>query len=205
MKKFKLTLARFIFGLKRPLKKNALKNMQQRGETPASYTIREATAADIPKLSALHVKAWAETYWNVKKPPAYQIREHQWTEQFKVNDGNWFCFVVEDRNHELVGFAKGKKYAHSDLPAYAGELNQIYLLLTHQRIGLGRRLICTVAQRFASMGINSMVLFGIAQNPSGYFHEAMGGERLYAKNGEFHGGYGWPNLQKLISICSNNK
>jgi len=25
----------------------------------------------------------------------------------------------------------------------------------------------------------------------------MGGEKLFAKNGEFHGGYGWKGLQRL--------
>jgi hypothetical protein len=46
-----------------------------------------------------------------------------------------------------------------------------------------------------------MLLFGDAQNPSNGFYEALGAERLYAANGEFHGGYGWRDLQRLASIC----
>ena len=46
-----------------------------------------------------------------------------------------------------------------------------------------------------------MVLFGVPQNPSCAFHEAREGERLLAKNGEFHGGYGWRALQRLAAIC----
>lgn len=175
--------------------------MRARGDTKESYTIREAVTADIPKLSALHVKAWIETHSYAKRPPAYAIREHQWKEEFGMQDGSWFCYVIEDTNGELIGFAKGKKYAHTDLPGYAGELNKIYLLQTHQRIGLGRRLLCQVARRFLSMNISSMVLFGEASNPSIYFHKAMGGEKLYAKNGEFHGGFGWKDLNTLITLC----
>jgi len=49
-----------------------------------------------------------------------------------------------------------------------------------------------------------MVLFGTPQNPSCAFFEALGGERLFAKTGEFHGGYGWRDLQRLASICPSN-
>lgn len=163
--------------------------------------IREATPGDIPELAALHVKTWSETYWTVTNPPTYQIRERQWREQFKSTDGGWFCFVVENKKGKFVGFAQGKAYSSSDLPDYSGELNKIYLLREYQRLGLGRRLVGHVARRFLSQGINTMVLFGIPQNPSGAFHEALGAERLFAKNGEFHGGYGWLDLQRLASIC----
>jgi len=95
-----------------------------------------------------------------------------------------------------------QNYSHSDLPDFAGELNKIYILREYQRLGLGKRLIGYVARKFLSKGITNMVLFGIAENPSGYFHEAVGGEKLYSKKGEFHGGYCWRDLKNLVSICS---
>lgn len=103
--------------------------------------------ADIPALAALHVKTWSETYWSVRHPPNYELREYQWREQFQKTDGKWFCFVVEDRKGALVGFAKGAAYASSDLPDYSGELNKIYLLRDYQRLGLGRQLVGHVARR----------------------------------------------------------
>jgi hypothetical protein len=33
----------------------------------------------------------------------------------------------------------------------------------------------------------------------------MGEEKLFAKNGEFHSGFGWKDLTKLIDNCSPNK
>jgi L-amino acid N-acyltransferase YncA len=202
MKNFVNAITRFVFNLKRPSKAANIRRLCARGESLESLTIREATREDIPSLVALHVKTWKETYWNVKNPPTYGIREQQWRDQFQVTDGSWFCFVVENRKGELVGFAKGKTYKHSDLSDFAGELSKIYLLREYQRLGLGRRLVGCVARRFLSQGINTMVLFGIPQNPSCAFHEALGGERLFAKNGEFHGGYGWRDLQKLARSCS---
>ncbi len=201
MKNFINAILRFLNGLKRPSKQTNMRLLYERGETVSSFTIREATENEIPALAALHVKTWADTYWNVKNPPTYEIREWQWSEQFKKKDGSWFCFVVEDKNGRLVGFAKGVSYSSTDLPGYAGELNKIYLLKDYQRMGLGRKLVGHVARRFLDRGIDTMVLFGVPQNPSCSFHEALGGEKLYAKNGEFHGGYGWKDLQELADVC----
>jgi L-amino acid N-acyltransferase YncA len=192
---------RFLRGLKRPSKATNARLLQERGETLSSFLIREATSADILALAALHVQAWNETYPHVKRPPSYALRESQWRDQFKDTSGQWFCFVVEDRKGALVGFAKGLPYSSTELPDYSGELNKIYLLRDYQRLGLGSRLVGHMARRFLRQGITSMVLFGVAQNPSCRFHEAMGGERLYSKQGEFHGGYGWRDLQCLTSIC----
>lgn len=166
-----------------------------------SLVIREATRDDIPVLAALHVKTWSETYPMARQPPTYQIRERQWREQFDKTDGTWFCFVVENPTHELVGFAKGNTYQSDDLPGYHGELNKIYVLREYQRLGVGRRLMGHVARRFSGEGISTMVLFGTAENPSRAFHEALGGEKLYAKNGEFHGGYAWNDLRTLANIA----
>lgn len=96
----------------------------------------------------------------------------------------------------LIGFAVGQKH---DSPEYQGEVNKIYLLQEYHRMGIGTKLLREVATKFQQMDIQSMVLFGTAQNPSCYFHEAMGGERLYDKKGAFHGGYGWKNFNKIFN------
>jgi GNAT superfamily N-acetyltransferase len=87
------------------------------------------------------------------------------------------------------------------VPEYEGALNKIYLLQRVQRQGLGRRLLCAVAARFVEKGVTSMLLFGEATNPSNGFYVAFGAERLYSDKGEFHGGYGWRDLQKLVERC----
>lgn len=194
-------IVRSFYALKRPSKQSNQKLMQQRDETLEDIIIRDVTMDDIPALAKLHAKAWAETYPLVRKPPTAELREWQWREIFKNNDGNWFCIAVANKREQLIGFAKGQRYAHENLPDFSGELNKIYLLKQYQRLGLGKKLMCTVAIRLLNMGINNMVLFGTQQNPTCRFHEAMGGERLYAKNGEFHGGYAWRDLDNLINIC----
>ena len=201
MTNFVNTIARFLRGLQRPSKATNIRLLRERGETQRSFVIREARSDDIAELARLHVKTWNETYRNVKNPPTVQIRENQWREQFKVTDGSWFCFVVEDPQGELVGFAKGNAFNHSDLPDFSGELSKIYLLSHYQRIGLGRRLVCQAVHRFLSEGVSAMVLFSVPENPSCRFFEALGGKRLLGKNGGFHGSYGWHDLEHLAATC----
>jgi ribosomal protein S18 acetylase RimI-like enzyme len=113
-----------------------------------------------------------------------------------------FCFVIENQHGELVGFAKGTRYAHPDLPNYSGELSKIYLLPEYQRLGLGRRLVGHLARRFLAQGISTMLLFADAGNPSCRFFEALRAEKILDAAGKFHGGYGWRDLRTLAAICS---
>jgi L-amino acid N-acyltransferase YncA len=170
-----------------------------------AVTIREATLADVTALARLHVTTFNETHAPVlMNGPTYEVRERQWRHVFQSADGSWFCFVIEGPNGELIGFAKGQRYAHPDQPDYAGELNKIYLLRDYQRRGLGRRLLGRVARRFLSQGVSSMLLFGDAGNPSNGFYEALGADKLFAPNGEFHGGYGWRDLRRLAATCATD-
>ena len=201
MKDLLNAITRYLRGLRRPSRAANLRLLRDRGESLQSLQIRDAIAQDIPAIAELHVKTWADTYGSIRNPPGFQLRERQWREQFARDDGTWFCLVVANPAGELIGFAKGQRCPPDGLPGYAGELNKIYLLRQYQRLGIGRRLVGHVARRFLSQGIDTMVLFGIPQNPSCGFHETLGGERLCAKNGEFHGAYGWTDLRKLAAIC----
>jgi len=197
MKNLINSIVRFLNGLKRPSKQTNLKKLQERGETIDSFIFRDATEQDIPELGKLHAITWAETY-NAKNPNI-ELRQHQWRKAFtEENDGSWFCILVVNKKNELAGFAKGKIYKKENSPEQRGDLNKIYLLSDYQRLGLGQKLFKLVVQRFLSKGINDMVLFGVPQNPSCAFHEAMGGERSYSDRGTFDGCYRWPDLKKII-------
>jgi len=198
MKSFINSIQRFLNGLKRPSKKTNLRKLQERSESLDSFIFRDATRDDIPELGKLHAITWAQTY-NTENPNI-QLRQYQWQKAFtEENDGSWFCILVVNKGNELVGFAKGKINKDKNSRIMQGDLNKIYLLSDYQRMGLGTKLFALVVKRFLSLGVNNMTLFGIPQNPSCYFHEAMGGERLYNKKGEFDGGYHWTDLKKTAN------
>ena len=196
MKNFINSILRFINGLRRPSKKTNMKKLHERGETFNSFTFRDATEEDIPELGKLHAITWAQTY-NGK--PNIKLRQYQWNKSFKEeNDRSWFCILVVDKNSKLVGFAKGIVSKNESSSEQHGDLNKIYLLNDYQRLGLGKKLFAHVVKRFLSKGVTDMNLFGVPQNPSCAFHEAMGGERLYSEKGTFDGCYRWSDLKKLI-------
>lgn len=185
---------RFLAGLERPSRNANARRLRERGETVDSLVIRAATADDIPALARLHVKAWNATYAPLLiKGPSETIRETQWRQKFAKDDATWFCYVVENRTGALIGFAQGNR---SDHPEYAGELNKIYLLREYQGVGLGRRLIGVVAQRFLSQGIESMWLLGDARNPSNKAWLALGA--IKTDNDPGTGNYGWRDLRTLV-------
>ncbi len=200
MKNLVNSIVRFINGLKRPSKQTNLKKLQERGVTLDSFTFRDATEQDIPGLGKLHAITWAQTY-NAKNPNI-QLRQYQWRKSFsEENDGSWFCILLVNKYNKPVGFAKGKIYTNENSSERHGDLNKIYLLSDYQRLGFGKKLFKLVVQRFLSLGINDMVLFGVPQNPSCAFHEAMGGERIYSDKGTFDGCYRWRDLKKLAEFC----
>src|SRR5262249_48235703 len=139
-----------------------------RSETTMAFIIREATPADLPVLVPLHLETWRTTYEGILTEqelnvPTYAIRERQWRSNFETTDGSWFCFVVEDDQGRLVGFAVGRPGDH---PEFEGELNKIYLLGAYQRQGLGRRLVGHIVRRFLRQGISNMWVYADARNPS---------------------------------------
>ena len=200
MKPYVAATARFLRRLRQPSSTVNARLLRQRGESAAAFAIRDAVPGDIPALARLHVTTWNATYPGVRRKPTFELREHQWREAFENMDGSWFCLVVERRNSELIGFAKGQRY-DGDLAGFSGELNKIYLLRDYQRLGLGRRMVGHVARRFLSEGITTMVLFADPRNPSCYFFDSIGGERLVDAAGVFEGGFGWRDLHKLALLC----
>lgn len=162
-----------------------------------SFTIRDATADDVEALAQLHVQTFRETHGG---GPPVQLREGQWREILTAPKAGWFCLLIQREGGQLVGFARGVPYT-GDLAGFDGELNKLYLLREVQRQGLGRRLMGHGARRFLSHGSRSMLLFGNARSPSNGFYERLGGVRLLTARGEFHGGYGWQDLDGLAAQC----
>jgi ribosomal protein S18 acetylase RimI-like enzyme len=169
-----------------------------------SFALREATTDDITALADLHVRTFNETHCEGRSDgPSHEVRERQWSQILSRQDAREFCIVAEESGGELVGFARGTRH-NGGVPGYAGELNKIYVLRRYHRQGLGKQLVCRIARLFVARGVTSMLLFGDAANPSNGFYEALGAERLHSPTGEFHGGYGWRDLNSLLARCAES-
>ena len=165
------------------------------------FIIREATLKDIPQLVNVHVISWNATYPSYFPKPTVGLRTHQWNKAFELRENEWFCYVAESENGEIAGFATGNKFQDDELK-YEAQLNKIHFLKPYQRLGLGRKLVGKVVQRFLSKGLDSMLLFADPENPNIRFYETLQGERILDKEGNFHGAYGWRNLKSLAALCN---
>ena len=194
MKSMFVSFFRFLQNLRRRSKQANLKLLEQRGEDlDTSFIIREATEKDIVSLSHLHVKTWSDTYPMVRNPPGFALRERQWKELFSKKERNWFIYIIEKKDGSLIGFTKGNIEEDG-----SGNLNKIYLLREYQRLGLGKKMLYLVVNRFLSMGINRMTVFAESSNPSCWFYEKMGGQKMRNANGSLnHGNYEWNDLGQL--------
>ena len=123
------TTIRRLRNLWRPSAAANAARLRARGEQVASLTVRDALSADIPALARLHVATWNATHRGGRSGgPSYELRERQWRDAFSQADGSWFCLVIERADGALVGFAKGSRYASTEVPEFNGELNKIYFL-----------------------------------------------------------------------------
>jgi L-amino acid N-acyltransferase YncA len=188
---------RTVAGLRRPSRKANLKRLGQLGEPP-TFTIQDATAADIPVIARVHVRSWNDTYARLaRRGPRVELREQQWRQAFANPDGSWFCIAVTTARGELVGFAKGVRTEET------GELNKIYLLREYQRLGLGRKLVGAVTKRFLAQGVTSMCCYADPRNPSCAFFEKLGATRLREPTGRInYSWYIWHDLPRLASTCA---
>jgi GNAT superfamily N-acetyltransferase len=88
-------------------------------------------------------------------------------------------------------------------PVYKGELMAIYILQNHQGKGIGRCLAQAIALRLHLLGINSMLVWVLGDNPACQFYAALGGSPVYEKELEIGGkplielAYGWMDTKSL--------
>jgi ribosomal protein S18 acetylase RimI-like enzyme len=163
------------------------------------FIIRKATPDDLEQLVHVHVRSWNATYPNHHPKPTPETRTGQWQKRFNGEEENWFCFIAQNGQGEIAGFATGNNFSDAGLP-YKGTLDKIHFLKMYQRLGLGRLLVAKVAGQLLKIGIDSMILFADPNNPNIRFYERLGGQRLLDENGVFHGAYGWKDINPLLKV-----
>ena len=154
-------------------------------------TIRKAVSTDARELAVVHVDSWRSTYRGIVSDDflesmSYDDREARWRgtlDALGAGNAKRVVFVAEDHDGRIVGFAMGGPHRDPD-PEYSGELYAIYLLAEHQGKGLGRALVKSVAHGLAAQGFQSMLVWVLAQNPSRYFYERLGGVHIRSKQAE---------------------
>lgn len=178
--------------------------------------IREATHSDVPAISKVHVDTWRTTYRGIVPDEhlanlSYERRANGWYQILNraLEDCN-FTYIAEDESGEIVGFANGGVERTGD-PVYKGELTAIYIRQSYQGKGIGRGLVRVVAERLDRLGINSMLVWVLVDNPACQFYAALGGKLVHEKELTIGGkllievAYGWiPEISEPIEPPNNS-
>jgi len=84
-----------------------------------------------------------------------------------------FMIVSESSLGEVIGYTWGGVNEDG-----SGEVRQLSVLPDYQGRGIGRQLVCHVAQRLADRGIHRMTVNVMRVNPNRAFYERLGAPRL---------------------------
>jgi GNAT superfamily N-acetyltransferase len=171
--------------------------------------VQQANASDGRAIAQVQVDSWHTSYRGIV-PDALldelhvEERVHWWERVLTDGTDGRFTFVAEDETGQIVGYASGGP-SRSQIPCYAGEIYAIYLVHSHQRRGIGRQPVATVAAQLARDGRHSMLLWVFKENwAARRFYERLGGRLIGSKPMELAGveleevAYGWPDSTALI-------
>jgi GNAT superfamily N-acetyltransferase len=112
-------------------------------------------------------------------------------------------YVAEDADGQIIRFASGGPERTGD-QVYTGEVYALYLLEGWQRRGIGRGLTVTLVTQLLHAGLTSLLIWGLAQNGSRRFYEALGGQLVREKMVTIGGAqllevaYGWLETRRII-------
>jgi L-amino acid N-acyltransferase YncA len=169
--------------------------------------IRPATLADAEAIAHVYVEAWRTAYRGIM-PTAFldslskEDRRDRWQAILTKNAPREFNFVAE-QDGEIVGIASGGPERKGD-PDFTGELYAIYLLDEHRGHGIGTALFQRSVETLVALGIKSMKVWVLRDNPHRAFYERLGGELLLGEDIIELGGsemvriaYGWRRLSEV--------
>ena len=170
--------------------------------------IRPAKLEDAAGIAQVRVTSWRASYQGLVPREVLDdlsVKEAAvWIEAAIRSETSGRCNLVAQNNSgQIVGFALGGPERTRDAE-FTGEVYAIYILPGFLRIGIGRRLMISTAGCLSRQGMNSMLIWVLAENPARKFYEAMGG--IFVREQPITIGqalltevaYGWQNLDALL-------
>src|SRR5690349_11171837 len=138
--------------------------------------IRAGREADAPAMGRLMVDTYMAAHRAHMPAESWAKRAREWTHE--VSAAGWArelreiaadtrsqrcIFVAQGEGAELVGLAMGGPAEEDNLPS-AGEVYALYVSVSQQGRGLGRRLVQAVAAHLAERGMTALRIGCVAAN-----------------------------------------
>ncbi|WP_180954482.1 GNAT family N-acetyltransferase [Bacillus sp. V5-8f] len=168
--------------------------------------IRKAAIRDARAIAYVHINSWNTTYKGIV-PSAYlkslNIEEKAVFWENIITQGNSIVYIAEDKSGEIVGFASGGREQTSD-PKYLGEVYALYILESHQRKGIGKKMLKPVIEELIGQGFPNLVIWALEKNACRSFYDSLGGKIVNKKPILMSGAplrevaYGWEDIHDIL-------
>ena len=150
--------------------------------------IRRATRADAQAIGRVHVETWQSAYAGML-PDAMlarmsEARQAAWWQRALADPKEARgIFVADDEDMGVTGFGscgpvRDPPEGLNGTEQRVGEVYTLYVEPDFQNLGLGRRLLDALFRQLRADGCDTAVLWMLANNPSRFFYEGLGGERV---------------------------
>lgn len=140
--------------------------------------LREATSNDVIGIANLHAKNWQQNYRGAFSDAFLDNdvvgeRLEVWTKRFRTANSNQLVTLADDRG-KILGFVC---IFLADHEAYGTLLDNLHVASSAQNLGIGTRLMASVAKKCSMVDPDSGIyLWVLQQNKKAIdFYEALGG------------------------------
>lgn len=170
--------------------------------------IRRARSSDAAAIAGVHVETWRTAYPGLV--PSHVLarlslpgQAQEWARQLARLRHAESILVAERPGTGVVGFGSCGAARVGRL-AHDAEIYTLYVAPEQQNQGIGRALLLRLFAALASQGFGAAMVWVLAQNPSRFFYEAMGGRKIAEReeriwNTTLHqAAYGWNDIDSLL-------
>jgi ribosomal protein S18 acetylase RimI-like enzyme len=150
--------------------------------------IRRASRADAAAIGRVHVETWQAAYAGLLPDTLLaamsDVRQSAWWSRLLSDPGEAKgVFVADDEELGVVGFGscgpvRDPPEGLDGTETRVGEVYTLYVEPDFQNRGLGRRLLDALFRQLRADGCDTAVLWMLADNPTRFFYEGLGGERV---------------------------
>lgn len=176
--------------------------------------IRRAVPGDARDIARVHVETWRSAYAGILPDRvivqmSVDEKAAAWRQLVQRQDTIETVIVAEMDDGSIVGFASCGAAGPEAMHDYDGEIHTLYVLPDWQEQGIGRALLCGCFRLLVTAGLANAHLWVLADNPSRFFYEAMGGKRISERDEQLWGAtvhecaYGWSDLSTLPKPCED--
>lgn len=156
--------------------------------------IREMRGHDIPEKAVVHAQTWRETYAGMLPDELNAHVTPQLAERLAHEQAEWLTTLVALWDGHVVGYASFSAARERLGRADATELCNLYVLRSHQGLGVGRALVDAVRER---IGESDLVLTVFARNEQAQGFYQHVGFRLTGRM--FHDDEAGDELEMLLA------